>query len=56
MPDVQHTVVFADGPGGGNPCPVVFGADDWPTERMQSVAATYGQETGFVLPAASGRV
>ncbi|MFC0628615.1 PhzF family phenazine biosynthesis protein [Kribbella deserti] len=51
---VQHTVVFADGPGGGNPCPVVFGAEDWPEERMQALAATYGQETGFVLPPAAG--
>jgi trans-2,3-dihydro-3-hydroxyanthranilate isomerase len=50
---VQQTVVFADGDGGGNPCPVVFGADAWPAETMRELAAGYGEETGFVL-AASG--
>jgi predicted PhzF superfamily epimerase YddE/YHI9 len=46
---IEHTVVFADGEGGGNPCPVVFGAGDWETGRMQELAARLGHETAFVL-------
>ncbi|MCW2996373.1 MAG: PhzF family phenazine biosynthesis isomerase [Conexibacter sp.] len=52
--EVRHTVVFADGEGGGNPCPVVFGADDWSTERMRAAAAELGHETCFVLEPESG--
>jgi trans-2,3-dihydro-3-hydroxyanthranilate isomerase len=52
--NVTWTTVFADGPGGGNPCPVVFDADDWPTERMQSTARDFGHETAFVLPPREG--
>ncbi len=48
------TTVFADGPGGGNPCPVVLGAHDWPTRRMQARAAELGHETVFVLPPTEG--
>ena len=44
-----HAVAFADGEGGGNPCPVVAGADGWDTEAMQAAAAAFGHETGFVL-------
>lgn len=47
--EVRHTVVFADGEGGGNPCPVVFGAGEWGVERMQAAAAELGHETCFVL-------
>lgn len=43
--------MFADGPNGGNPCPVVFGADDWSSERMQEQARQFGVETVFVLAA-----
>ena len=41
--------MFADGPGGGNPCPVVFGADGRPTSALQAQAAEFGAETAFVL-------
>jgi PhzF family phenazine biosynthesis protein len=54
---VQHTVVFADADRGGNPCPVVFGADAWATRDMQAAAARLGHETAFVLePRAGGDV
>ena len=51
---VQRTVVFADGDGGGNPCPVVLGADGWSADRMQRTAAAMGQETAFVLAPRAG--
>jgi trans-2,3-dihydro-3-hydroxyanthranilate isomerase len=54
LAQVQHTVVFPAGDGGGNPCPIVFGADDWPTEQLQATAAGFGHETGFVLAPQSG--
>lgn len=41
--------VFADGPDGGNPCPVVFDFDGTP-EQMQVAAGDFGVETVFVLP------
>lgn len=53
-PEVVWTTVFADGPGGGNPCPIVFGADEWATDQLQTVAAEFGAETAFVLPATAG--
>jgi PhzF family phenazine biosynthesis protein len=43
---VVHTVVFARGPGGGNPCPVVDAAG-LSGEQMRAIAAHYGHETGF---------
>jgi PhzF family phenazine biosynthesis protein len=54
QPDVVWTTVFADGPGGGNPCPLVFGADGWPLVQMQAAAAEFGAETAFVLPPVAG--
>jgi trans-2,3-dihydro-3-hydroxyanthranilate isomerase len=51
---VIWTSVFADGPGGGNPCPVVLGADTWTTDRMQQLAASFGFETAFALPSEAG--
>ncbi len=55
--EFQQTVVFADGAGGGNPCPVVFGAEAWSSEQMQAIAASFGEETGFVLaPVAGGDI
>ena len=51
---VVHCVAFADGEGGGNPCPVVFGADAWDGERMRAAAARFGHETCFVLPVEDG--
>jgi PhzF family phenazine biosynthesis protein len=46
---IVWTTAFADGPGGGNPCPVVFGADGRPTSALQAHAADFGAETAFVL-------
>jgi PhzF family phenazine biosynthesis protein len=49
------TSVFADGPSGGNPCPVVFGGDEFSTDQMRARAHDYGVETVFVLgPLAGG--
>ncbi|MDT4913388.1 MAG: trans-2,3-dihydro-3-hydroxyanthranilate isomerase, partial [Pseudonocardiales bacterium] len=48
------TTAFADGPGGGNPCPVVFGAAAETTSQLQARAADFGVETAFVLPAEQG--
>lgn len=42
--------VFADGPGGGNPCPVVLDADGLRDAELQTLAARFGAETVFVLP------
>lgn len=54
-PSVIWTSVFADGPSGGNPCPVVFGGDELSTEQLQARAREYGVETVFVLvPDAGG--
>jgi PhzF family phenazine biosynthesis protein len=47
--EVVHMVAFADGRGGGNPCPVVLDADDWTVDQMQAAAAGFGHETCFVL-------
>jgi PhzF family phenazine biosynthesis protein len=47
--------VFADGVGGGNPCPVVPGADGLDAEQMQGIAADHGLESVFLLtPTAPG--
>ncbi len=51
---VQHCDVFARGPGGGNPCPIVLDAGALSTETMQALAAHYGQETGFAMWDADG--
>src|SRR4051794_4238285 len=47
--EVQHAVAFADGPGGGNPCPVVLGAGGGADAQMQAAAAAFSHETCFVL-------
>ena len=55
--EVQRTTVSADGDGGGNPCPVVLGADGWSADRMQRTAAARGQETlALLLSGAVSRV
>lgn len=46
--------VFADGPGGGNPAPIVLDADGWSDAAMQQLAAEHGLESGFVLPGSAG--
>lgn len=43
-----RTSVFADGPNGGNPCPVVLDANSLTAEQMRSLAATWNQESVFV--------
>lgn len=48
--EVLHTRVFAAGSEGGNPCPVVLGADSLDQEDMQSLARDFGLDTAFVLP------
>jgi PhzF family phenazine biosynthesis protein len=50
MLTVIHTSVFGTTPEGGNPCPVVLGATELTSDEMQSLAATFGHETCFVLP------
>lgn len=50
-PDVQLVDVFRAGPRGGNPAPIVLDARHLGAAEMQSVAARYGHESAFVLPA-----
>lgn len=47
---VIHTVVFSAGPGGGNPCPVVFDCEQFTGREMRLFAAHYMEETAFVIP------
>jgi PhzF family phenazine biosynthesis protein len=49
-PDTVLLSVFPVGPGGGNPCPVVIDARGMDAAAMQALAASYGHESGFVLP------
>jgi PhzF family phenazine biosynthesis protein len=54
MPDqLDETVVivFAAGPGGGNPAPIVLAADGLSDEQMQAVARRHGHESAFVVAA-----
>lgn len=48
--DVALVSVFAAGPGGGNPAPVVVDAAGLSDADMQAVAAAHGHESVFVLP------
>lgn len=43
--------VFVNGPGGGNPVPLVAGARGMSAAQMQDIARTHGHESAFVLPA-----
>jgi PhzF family phenazine biosynthesis protein len=43
--------VFASGPNGGNPAPIVIDAQGMSDEDMRAVARVSGHESGFVLPA-----
>jgi PhzF family phenazine biosynthesis protein len=52
--DIRTVVVFADGPGGGNPAPVVLDARDMTDQQMQDVARASGHECAFVLPPPDG--
>ncbi|PVX81888.1 PhzF family phenazine biosynthesis protein [Paraburkholderia unamae] len=51
---VELVSVFAAGPGGGNPAPIVIDAAGMSDADMQAVAQRYGHESGFVLPTAPG--
>lgn len=48
--NIELLTVFADGPGGGNPCPVVTDAAGLTAEQMRATAEEYGHESAFVLP------
>jgi PhzF family phenazine biosynthesis protein len=50
-PSVHLVHVFTDGPGGGNPAPIVLDAQDMSDDAMREVARRYGHESGFVIPA-----
>ena len=47
--DVVHTRVFAAGPDGGNPCPVILSADRLSLHEMQALAQKFGLDTVFIL-------
>lgn len=46
---VVRTRVFAAGPLGGNPCPVLLGADALSETSMRKLAQRFGEDTAFVL-------
>ncbi|MEW9307107.1 PhzF family phenazine biosynthesis protein [Labrys neptuniae] len=48
--DVEIVSVFAAGPNGGNPAPIVIDAAGMSDADMQQVARSSGYESGFVLP------
>lgn len=47
--EVVHTRVFAVGPNGGNPCPVIPFADRLTDAQMQALARKLGLDTAFIL-------
>ena len=54
MTDIKLVNVFTHNGAGGNPCPIVIDAASLSEADMKGVAAKYGHESGFVLPATSG--
>lgn len=46
--------VFGNGPGGGNPAPIIVDARQLDGEAMRQVAARHGHESAFVLPGSDG--
>lgn len=52
--EVHLVHVFVDGPGGGNPAPIVADAAGMTSQRMHDVAREYGYESGFILPPPTG--
>ena len=54
MSDIKLVNVFTHNGAGGNPCPIVVDAAALSAADMQGIAAKYGHESGFVLPATSG--
>ena len=53
MTDIRLVNVFTHNGAGGNPCPIVVAAALSEAD-MQGIAAEYGHESGFVLPARNG--
>ncbi|UVK53836.1 PhzF family phenazine biosynthesis protein [Mesorhizobium sp. AR02] len=53
-PDVRLVSVFAAGPHGGNPAPIVVDAAGMSDADMQQVARSFGHESGFVFPPPPG--
>ena len=51
---VRVVSVFASGPDGGNPAPIVVDAAGMTDADMQQVARSHGHESGFVFPAPAG--
>ncbi len=49
--EVHLVSVFAAVPDGGNPAPIVTDADGLTDAEMRAIAAAYGHESAFVLPA-----
>lgn len=47
--NIVHTLVFAARPGGGNPCPVVPGADKLTDAQMLALARRFGLDTVFIM-------
>lgn len=47
--EIVHARVFATGPGGGNPCPVVPEADRLSDFQMRKLAQRFGLDTAFIL-------
>jgi len=54
VPQTHCVTVFADGPGGGNPAPITLDAENMTGEEMRALAAFYGHEAAFILPASPG--
>ena len=52
--DVYVVNVFRDGPGGGNPAPIVLDASEMTATAMRELAAQYKHESAFVLPGRDG--
>ena len=48
---VDVVKVFSAGPDGGNPAPIVLDASHLDATQMREIAASYGHESAFVLPA-----
>jgi PhzF family phenazine biosynthesis protein len=49
-PETFIVNVFPDGPGGGNPAPIVIDACELGAGEMKAIAARHGHESGFVFP------
>lgn len=53
-PEIHLVQVFVDGPGGGNPAPIVADAKGLTSQQMQEIARDHGFESGFILPPPAG--